>query len=74
MIYNRRILGDNLIGAQNVIICPIERYGVSVYVDTDPDSCGPDFTIDPADEKGIAIFREFAAKMAAHYKSLKLKP
>lgn len=58
-------------GAQNVIICPIERYGVSVYVDTDPDSCGPDFTIDPADKQGIEIFRDFAAKMAAHYKTLK---
>lgn len=60
-------------GARNVVIVPIERYGVSVYVDTDPDWCGPDFIIDPADTEGIAIFREFAARMAAHYKTLKDK-
>lgn len=57
-------------GSQNAIVAPVERYGVGVYVDSDPDVSGPDFIIDPADAKGIMIFREFAAKMAEHYKSL----
>lgn len=49
---------------------PVERYGVLVYIDTDPDGCGNDMYIDPLDEKGLAIFRDFATKMAEHYKSL----
>ena len=61
-------------GAERAIIDPIERYGVGIYIDSDPDSVGADIYIDPADLEGIAIFREFAAKMAAHYKSLKDKP
>lgn len=58
-------------GAQNVIIAPVERYGVQVYVDSDPDCSGPDFIIDPADTEGLKILREFAAKMAEHYKTLR---
>jgi hypothetical protein len=46
------------------------RVGIEVYVGTFTDVSGPSFVIDPADAKGIAIFREFAAKLAAHYKSL----
>lgn len=46
------------------------RAGIEVYVGTYTDVSGPSFVIDPADTKGISIFREFAAKMAAHYKSL----
>jgi hypothetical protein len=46
------------------------RIGIEVYVGTFTDVSGPDFVIDPQDEKGIAIFREFASKMAEHYKSL----
>jgi hypothetical protein len=49
---------------------PIERYGVSAYFDSDPDWCGADIFIDPKDEKGIAICREFAAKIAEHYKTI----
>ncbi|HEX6427965.1 MAG TPA: hypothetical protein VF008_09780 [Niastella sp.] len=64
---------DMIIGAQNVIIAPVERYGVSVFVDSDPDWVGADFVIDPEDKEGLNIFREFAAKMAAHYKQLKSK-
>lgn len=48
----------------------IERQGILVFVNGDPDYCVPDFFIDPKDEAGIAIFREFAQKMADHYKNL----
>lgn len=64
----------NIAGAERAIVEPVERYGVLVYVDSDPDSCGCDFKIDPADTEGIKIFSEFAAKMAEHFKSLKIKP
>lgn len=57
-------------GAKSVIMAPVERYGISVYVDSDPDWSGPDFIIDSLDAKGIAIAREFFAKMAEHYKTL----
>ena len=57
-------------GAQSAITAPVGRYGVSVYVDSDPDCSGPDFIIDPLDTEGIRLYREFAAKMAAHYKTL----
>ena len=57
-------------GAEKAATKPVEWYGVSVYVDVDSDSAGADFIIDPADTEGIAIFRDFAAKMAAHYKTL----
>lgn len=50
---------------------PVERHGIMVYMNADPDFAGPDFIIHRKDEKGIKIFREFAAKMAAHYKTLK---
>lgn len=50
---------------------PVDRPGVFVYMNCDPDFAGPDFIIDEHDEQGIAIFREFAAKMAAHYNTLK---
>jgi hypothetical protein len=65
--YNIRQLESN---AQDATIGKIDRHGVGVYVDTNPDDVSPDFVIDPTDEKGIAIFREFAAKMAEHYKTL----
>jgi hypothetical protein len=57
-------------GAERAIVEPVERYGVQVYVDSDPDFVGCDFKIDPLDEKGLTIFREFASKMKEHYKSL----
>jgi hypothetical protein len=50
---------------------PVERHGVMVYMNADPDFAGPDFIIHRKDAHGIAIFREFAAKMAAHYNTLK---
>lgn len=56
--------------AEEAIAKPIERFGVRVYVDGDPDVVGPDTYIDPTDEKGIAIAREFLAKIAEHYKTL----
>ena len=49
---------------------PIERHGVGVYVECNPDDVSPDMYIDPADAKGLAIFREFETKILAHYKSL----
>jgi hypothetical protein len=61
-------------GAERSTTEPVEIYGISVYVDTDPDICGYDMLIEPGDKEGISIFREFAAKMAAHYKSLKTVP
>jgi hypothetical protein len=57
-------------GAEKAITEPVERYGVQVYVDSDPDIVGCDFKIDPADSKGISLFREFASRMAEHYKTL----
>lgn len=63
-------LNLNISGAERAITEPVERYGVLVYVDSDPDVVGCDFKIDPADTKGIAIAREFFAKMAEHYKTL----
>jgi hypothetical protein len=61
----------NIAGAERAITEPVERYGVLVYVDSDPDIVGCDFKIDPNDEKGISLFREFASRMVEHYKSLK---
>lgn len=56
--------------AEHAVVVPIDQQ-VLVYIDCDPDDCAEDITILASDEKGIAIFREFAAKMAEHYKSLK---
>jgi hypothetical protein len=60
----------NIAGAERAKEEPLERYGILVYVESEPDYCSCDFKIDPLDEKGIAIFREFASKMLEHYKSL----
>jgi hypothetical protein len=49
---------------------PVKAHGVLVFVDTNPDDIAPDIYIDPLDEEGLKIFREFASKMAEHYKSL----
>lgn len=64
---------DMITGAERAAAKPVERYGVEVYVDTDPDFIAPDFAIDPADIKGIEIFRSFCLQMAEHYKTLKNK-
>jgi hypothetical protein len=70
MIYTNT-LDLNIAGAERAIAEPIDQFGILVYVNADPDYVACDFKIDPADEKGIAIFREFAAKIAAHYNTLK---
>lgn len=72
MIYNKGILDLQIAFAEEAVTKPVERYGVNIYVDSNPDDVAQDFTIDPADTQGIEIFREFAAKMVAHYKSLKM--
>lgn len=72
-MYEYFTISDNYAGASTAVIKQVERYGISIHVDTDSDWCGPDFIIDPADTEGIKIFREFAARMAAHYKTLKIK-
>lgn len=69
-MYEHTPIQDQLTGAQEADKKYINRYGVYVYVDVDPDWTGPDFFIDQADTEGITIFREFAAKMAEHYKTL----
>ena len=56
--------------AKDAVTKPIERYGIQVFFECDPDIGGYDFKIDPLDLKGIEIAREFAAKMAEHYASL----
>lgn len=60
----------NIAGAERAITEPVERYGVLIYLNADPDYVSCDFKINEDDTKGIEIFREFAAKMAAHYKTL----
>jgi hypothetical protein len=71
MIYHSDDITRLNLCAERAAVKPVLRYGVGVYVDTDPDVCGADFVIDPEDQGGLKIFREFAAKMAAHYKTLK---
>lgn len=70
-MYQQDHISDLIKTTEAAITWPVKAYGVLVYVDTDPDDISPDIYIDAADEEGIKIFREFAAKMAAHYKSLK---
>lgn len=48
----------------------IERHGIGIYVDCNPDDVSPDIYIDPADTEGIAIVRRCLAEILAHYKSL----
>lgn len=69
-MYTKSILDLQIAFAEEAVTKPIKRYGIAVYVDANPDDVAQDFTIDPADTKGIEIFREFAAKMAEHYKTL----
>lgn len=73
-MYNYNPLQDMINGAEQAKTKPVERFGVKVFVDADPDLIAPDFAIDPQDEKGLEIFREFAGKMAEHYKSLQDGP
>jgi hypothetical protein len=51
-------------------VADAEIFGVSVFVESDPEWCGADMYIDPTDEAGISIFREFSLKMAEHYRKL----
>lgn len=66
-------LEQNIAGAEMGISEPIDIYGVKVYINADPDYVSCDFKISEEDVEGLAIFREFAARMAAHYKTLKNK-
>lgn len=66
--YNIEQLKANAQEATTKLVCAL---GIIVYVNSNPDDVSPDFVIDPADIEGLKIFREFAAKMAAHYNTLK---
>jgi hypothetical protein len=70
-MYSPEEIHDYANGALAAATRPVERHGVMVYMNCDPDFAGPDFMIHYKDAAGIAIFREFAAKMAAHYNTLK---
>jgi hypothetical protein len=69
-MYKYRTIPELIKSAEAAITLPVSRFGIGVYVDGDPDVAGPDIYIDPTDTKGISIFREFAAKIAEHYKTL----
>lgn len=71
-MYKYMTIPELIISTETAVTRPVKVHGVSVFVDTNPDDIAPDIYIDPADTKGIEIFREFAAKMSAHYKSLNL--
>lgn len=73
-MYEHFTIQEQIDGAELVANRLIKRYGVSVYVDSDPDWVSPDFIIDPLDIEGLAIFRKFAGDFAAHLKTLKIKP
>jgi hypothetical protein len=70
MMYKYYHIPDLIKTAEQAITWPVNAHGVLVFVDTNPDDIAPDIYIDPADDGGLKIFREFASKMAAHYKSL----
>lgn len=70
MMYKYHPIPQLIKTTEEAMTWPVKAYGVSVYVDTNPDDIAPDIYIDPADAEGLKIFREFASKMAAHYKSL----
>lgn len=69
-MYQYTPINELITGSEDAITKPVYRYGVSVYAEGDPDIVGPDFHIDPVDLEGLKIFREFASKMAEHYKNL----
>lgn len=69
-MYKYLTLPELIKSAEVAITWPVEAHGVSVYIDTNPDDVSPDIYIDPLDTKGIAIAREFFAKIAEHYKTL----
>lgn len=71
MMYEHYPILNLIKTTEEAVTWDVSAYGILVYVDTDPDDIAPDIYIDPADSEGIAIFREFAAKMAVHYKTLK---
>jgi hypothetical protein len=70
MIYTPDNLKSFTLRAEAAARKQVTRYGVIVHVDTDSDWAGPDFIIEPLDLEGLKIFKEFAAKMANHYKTL----
>jgi hypothetical protein len=48
------------------------RTGIEIYVGSFPDVSGPDLVIDPHDHAAVELFKDFAGKLAEHYKNLKL--
>jgi hypothetical protein len=73
-MYTCNTIPDMITSIEHIVSNPIERQGVLVYVDADPDFASADFQIDPADTKGLEIFRQFCRDMAEHYKHLNKKP
>jgi len=69
-MYKYHPISELIQSTEAAITKPIERYGIAVYVDCHPDDVSADIYIDPKDAKGIALFREFATKIAEHYKTL----
>jgi hypothetical protein len=69
-MYKYTPINELITGAEEAAKMEIIRYGVIVYVDSDPDFVGADFLIDPNDKKGIEIFRRFAKEIAEHFKTL----
>lgn len=69
-MYTHHPIPHMIANIEHIVSYPIERQGVLVYVDADPDFASADFEIDPADAKGLEIFRNFCRDMAEHYKSL----
>lgn len=62
-------VAENLV--TNIEIGDFYRTGVEIYVGSFPDVSGPDLVIDPCDREGIELFKEFASKLAAHYRTIR---
>lgn len=69
-MYKYYPIADLIKTTEQAITWPVRAHGVMVYVDMNPDDIAPDIYIDPADEEGLKLFREFASKMVEHYKSI----
>jgi hypothetical protein len=69
-MYKYSKIQDQVTGAKQAAEKPVLRYGITVYVDSDPDYVGPDFYIDPLDVEGIWLFQDCCAKMKAHFEKL----
>lgn len=56
--------------AVNVHAGDFYRTGIEIYVGSFPDVSGPDLVIDPTDHIGVELFKEFAGKLAKHFKTI----